>query len=157
MDDSKVTLLSSEWLTTGETMHALGKANRTVREWAQKGRLRWKLGLRNGIAQRHYYAPDVEQYRPALPKPSSVPRLRRRAPAELAVARQQSAPVLAAPAPLGLFLTLEQASLYAGLTIGFLRKTIGESKLFALRGGERGTWVISRASLDSFAGRRRFR
>jgi hypothetical protein len=67
-------ILSSEWLTAEETLRALEIKERTLQEWAQKKRLRWKLHEAPGRrSARVYSAADVEKLsrerRRAKPQP----------------------------------------------------------------------------------------
>jgi hypothetical protein len=71
---------------------------------------------------------------------------------ELLKSRKKSA-----PASRALFLNIEEASVYAGLSVPFLESEINAKHLFAVPGGPDGAWMISRYAIDSFAGKRRFR
>lgn len=51
-----------------------------------------------------------------------------------------------------LFLTLEEAAIYSGLGIGYLRQAVEDGKLSAIPGaGRRGSTIIRRADLETFA------
>jgi excisionase family DNA binding protein len=138
------------WYDSKTVTRLLNVGLRTVQKWAKRGELEFRTVNEGRRRTRFYRAESVERFRNDGPRKvrelalSGPPPDPERKPASLA--------------PFGLFLTLEQASVYSGgLTIEFLRKLIAEGKLFALQGGEGGAWLISRASLENFAGRRRFR
>jgi hypothetical protein len=64
MPEAAAKILSSEWLTTEETMTLLGIARRTVQEWAQSGFLHWKFQSVPGRKpERVYQRSEVENFR----------------------------------------------------------------------------------------------
>jgi hypothetical protein len=76
MAEKKSTVLEVGWLTPDETMSALNVAERTLRDWAKKGRLRFKMEFRPGKTPgRLYSAADVERIRAAGPLPPPRPQL----------------------------------------------------------------------------------
>lgn len=147
--------ITGDWYDSESAGRALKLSVRRVQELALRGKLEFKTVREGRRRIRLYSAASIEQYKRARAEggASESKEVARALPTPAAT----KLTIVPSPAPLGLFLTLEQASLYSGLTVTFLRKLISQQKLFALRGGERGTWVISRASLENFAGRRRFR
>ena len=51
-----------------------------------------------------------------------------------------------------LWLSIEEASAYSGLGKGFLLGLIDRAKVTGLKAGPQGSWVILRASLESYQG-----
>jgi excisionase family DNA binding protein len=76
MAEKKSTVLEAGWLTPNETMGALNVAERTLRDWAKKGRLRFRMEFRPGKTPgRLYSAADVEKIRAAGPPETPRPQL----------------------------------------------------------------------------------
>jgi hypothetical protein len=75
--DKKSTVLEIGWLTPEEAMSTLNIAERTLRAWAQKGRVRFKMESIPGKTPRRLYnAEDIEKLRvwgpPSPPRPQLV-------------------------------------------------------------------------------------
>lgn len=160
----------STWLTKEQAAAALGVATKTIERMAQRGLVQQALWKRPGLPVLAVYEPDdvarlAKDRDPGplpafvLPAPGNgnghglVPAdagiknipgedlLRALVTAALRVVSETSE----TPAPMALFLTLEQAAAYCGLSETYLRRQIAAGALKAVK--DRG-WRIRRADLD---------
>lgn len=176
---AKATVLSSEWLTTEETMRALGKSRRTVQKLAQRKKLSWKLQSQTGRKPERVYAfADIENLRKEVmdeEERSQAISVRPRSAEAYAVGQQALALTrelierfftqreielkaeqerqieqrAKAIREARLWLTLEEAAAFSNLPRETLRLLAIEGKINAMKVGG---WRIQRRSLEEFAG-----
>jgi len=166
------------WLTVPEAAEVLGIKRRRMLDYRDKIACRRVDNPRSGKSYLMFERSAVEAFRdqrelakatglrPSTPENGAVPTVKSKGDSTVAAilqqalalgtalqqappaAVQQAPPVPAAP-PLGLFLDLDQASAYAGLSRRLLRSMIEAGQLPAWRDGR--TWKIRRTALREIA------
>jgi hypothetical protein len=165
---SKQTVLPSEYVTTEKAMKQLGKSERSLQRLVASGDLRFIT--EDGTRTRFYHAGDLERIleegtktqreQPTGRLPRSLPAgggLVRQSPARLALmleprlAKLYAAAHVVEPIPLWrkLWLTLDEAQVYSGLSHGDLVQLCREQRLTARKSPG---WRIRRDSLEQFDG-----
>jgi hypothetical protein len=155
-----VAVLAHEWVSLEHAIKQVGKSERSIQRLAAAGDLRWKLD--DGTRQRLYHAGDLERIKEqgiqaGREEPQRALAPRASAPLALApdvislvrdIAARITAPPSLAPSE-KLWLNLEEAQTYAGLSRNRLLGLCREGKLTAMKDGG---WKIRRASLEAFEG-----
>lgn len=167
-----------DWVPSETAMKQLGKSERSVQRLAAAGHLRWKLEPLT--KRRLYHAGDLQRVKeegirtqaeepraiapramtPLILAPEAMAFIKTQIEAFRAARNsERQVDLTAVPIREKLWLSLEEASEYSGLSMRFLRDSIVEPKyhqpgenLAGIRVGRGGSWRIQRASLEAFAG-----
>ena len=159
-----MSVIEREWVALEEATKMLGKSAKTVERLVACGELRSKLEARDGRKpQRLYHAGHLQRIKEqAIPAPAAEPK-RALLPAkttEIAIAPNFVTTLndvmtkwLNRPESIGvrekLWLSLEEAQQYSGLSRNMLLDLCREGRVVACKSGG---WRIRRASLEEFEG-----
>jgi hypothetical protein len=171
-----MTISLSEWPNEAQAAAMLGTSVKTIMRYADAGKIETQKRPRPGKKPENVCNPsDIERLMPkahVMPAEVANGTAIARLPAEPAKTLDP-APVLAMIRAIAtaieterqivqmprLWLSLEEAAEYSGLSVHFLRDCIVEPEhyqpgqnLIGIRAGRRGSWRIQRASLEAFAG-----
>jgi hypothetical protein len=164
-----------DWLPVEDVMRTLGKSERSIQRLAAAGHLRWTF--QHGSRMRLYHAGDVERVleggiqteRLPAREPGAVHEAQMAGPAVMAVTTtpvalssetssffERLVEKIAAPRGVGvtdkLWLTLEEAVAYSGLSVAAILAGIAEEKIVSGNLGRHGRRVVRRASLEAYRG-----
>lgn len=174
----------NHWPTEAQAAAQLGVTVRSIGRYAEKGRIEIRKRQREGKKAENVCNPrDIEKLLPAahvMPEESVLdpPATKGTAIAQLrpslsgppnlasefialihALAAALQADHAAAKPRLALWLSLEEAASFSGLSVSYIRDSLVAShqyqegqNLIGIRGGPRGAWRINRGSLEAFAG-----
>lgn len=136
--------MDEAWVTKQELMALLGKSEKTVERYVNKGLIRrehrethegrFPVFSREDINQlKSTTKPKIPIVLKSAPRAKRPPGLRRRAVVRLPAVRGPTVPAVvtapSVPIERKLFLTVKEASLFSGLTVAYLRRAIDARRL----------------------------
>jgi DNA-binding transcriptional ArsR family regulator len=150
-------VITQQWLTLSEALEALGKSQSTLERLAGRGEIQTKLQPVPGRkSERLYLASDVARHKGEVSQQAPS----RSAPSVKKLTEHVSISSLenvltrwrdTTPVAEKLWLRVDEAASFCGLTESYLVKLRREGKVVAIRGGERGSWVYLKESLEAWS------
>jgi hypothetical protein len=167
---AELEVVPAGWLSMREASQQLARSERTIERLVREGKLRSKIEPRSGrVPERVVEAEGVRTLKKELderatrteaqpqraiaaPGNNGLGELARRVALLPGVPAVPVAPILVDGKLYAVWLSLEEAAAFSGLSKSFLLGSVLTGKLAAVKGGPHGSWRIRRTSLEGFAG-----